>query len=459
MQLIQIQIKNVRSAINKGHTRSIKAKKNIIASILIKGVSIGISIILVPLTINYINPSRYGIWLTVSSIIGWFSFFDVGLTQGLRNKFAEAKAKGEDENAQIYVSTTYAVLVIIFFTLWTLFIFINQFLNWSSLLNLPVQMGSEISEMALIVITYFCMQFVLNIVSTIVIADQRPAIGNLIGVLGQFASLIAIFILVKTTQGSLIRLSIALCLSPIVVYIGANYFFFVKGPYKNYRPKWSKVRFSYAKGLFNLGIIFFVIQIANVLQFETANIIIARNFGTANVTSYNIVYKYFGLLNMIFLIFLNPFWSASTEAYLNEDLSWIKNAMKKYNLLNAILLILGFCMLIFSQQIYTLWLGKGTINISFALSFWGFAYFNLSVFGGKFVSFLNGISALRIQFIANLISPFLYVVIALLLINYYKMGVYSLFIAAAVSNFNTFFLAPLQYYKIIYKKKRGIWTK
>src|SRR5665648_546203 len=94
----------------KGHERSIKAKKNILASLIIKGLSIAISLVLVPLTINYINPSRYGIWLTLSSIVGWFSFFDIGLTQGLRNKFAEAKAKGEDNLAQILVSTTYATV-------------------------------------------------------------------------------------------------------------------------------------------------------------------------------------------------------------------------------------------------------------------------------------------------------------------------------------------------------------
>ena len=49
----------------RGHERSIKAKKNILASILIKGGSIGISLLLVPLTINYVNSSRYGIWLPI----------------------------------------------------------------------------------------------------------------------------------------------------------------------------------------------------------------------------------------------------------------------------------------------------------------------------------------------------------------------------------------------------------
>ena len=44
-----------------GHQRSVKAKKNIIASFFIRGASILISLLLVPLIINYINPSRYGV--------------------------------------------------------------------------------------------------------------------------------------------------------------------------------------------------------------------------------------------------------------------------------------------------------------------------------------------------------------------------------------------------------------
>jgi O-antigen/teichoic acid export membrane protein len=195
------------------------------------------------------------------------------------------------------------------------------------------------------------------------------------------------------------------------------------------------------------------------VQFETANIIIARNFGTAEVTSYNIVYKYFGMLTMVFTIFLTPFWSSSTEAYIKNDIEWIKNGMKKYNQLNIILIGVGILMLIFSNTIYTLWLGKGKVNIAFNLSLWGFVFFNVSMFGAKYVVFLNGISALRIQFWACMLSPVLYVVIAVFLIEYYRMGVYALFIAAVIANFNSYFLAPLQYYQVINKKRRGIWIK
>ncbi len=443
---------------SKGHERSIKAKKNIIASFFIRGISIAISLILVPLTINYVNPSRYGIWLTLSSIIAWFSFFDIGLTQGLRNKFAEAKAKGNDELAQIYVSTTYAILAIIFSVVWVIFLIANNFLNWAHILNVSESMQPEVSTLAVVIFTYFCLQFVLRIITTLILANQEPAKSSLIDVLGQIVSLIFIIILVKTTEGSLLKLGIAFCLSPLLVLIAATLFFF-KGIFKKYQPRFSKIKFSYAKGLFNLGVVFFIIQVAGIIQYQTANIIIARNFSTADVTSYNIVFKYFGVLNMLFVIFLTPFWSASTEAFMKNDIQWIKNGIKKYNQLNIVMVIIGCIMLISSDTIYRLWLGNGKVTIGFYLSLWGFLYFSITIFASKYVYFLNGINALRIQFLACIISPFIYIAVSLLLIKYYNMGVYSLFIASIVANFNGYILAPLQYYQVITKNKKGIWIK
>jgi O-antigen/teichoic acid export membrane protein len=448
----------LNNLVNKGHDRSIKAKKNIIASFLIKCLSIGIGLLLVRLTIDYINPSRYGIWLTLSSIVAWFSFFDIGLTQGLRNKFAAAVANGEHSLAQIYVSTTYAILAIIFSIIWILFFILNHFLDWAKILNISESMRDEVSILSLIVFTYFCLQFVFRIITTIITADQQPAKASLIDLLGQILSLTFVVILVKTTQGSLIKLGIALCVSPLLVLLGANFFFF-QGAFKKYKPVLSKVKFSYAKGLFNLGVIFFIIQVAGIIQYETANIIIARSFGTTEVTSYNIVYKYFGMLTMIFTIFLTPFWSASTEAYQKNDIQWIKNGIRKYNQLNLVLVGVGLLMLIFSNDIYSLWLGKGKVTIPFSLSVWGFLFFNAAMFCSKYVYFLNGISALRIQFWASVVSPFLYIIVAIVLIRYYHFGVYSLFIASVLANFNGVVLAPIQYHQVINRNKKGIWVK
>lgn len=448
----------VSSFINKGQDRSVKAKKNIAADIALKGSSILISLLLVRLTLHYITDTQYGIWLTLSSIVGWFSFFDIGLTQGLRNKFAIAVANGNHALAKTYVSTTYAILIIIFSSLWILFLIVNRFIDWTALLNISESMHAEVSVLAIIIFTYFCLQFILNIITTVVTANQQPAKASMINLFGQIATLVFIVGLINTTKGSLINLGIALCLSPIVIFLFANIYLF-KNKYSKYKPSIKSVKFSSGKEIFNLGVIFFIIQVAGIIQFQTANVIIARNFGTSDVTSYNIVFKYFGVLNMLFTIFLTPFWSASTEAYLKKDIQWIKSSIKKYNILNIVLIGVGIIMVIFSNQVYDLWLSKGKVSIPMSLSIWGFLFFNVSMFGGKYVSFLNGINALRIQFLSSILSPFLYIIISLLLIRYTNMGVSALFAASILANFNGLILAPLQYHFIINKNKKGIWIK
>ncbi|MBP7507717.1 MAG: MATE family efflux transporter [Prolixibacteraceae bacterium] len=444
--------------ITKGHERSVRAKKNIVSSLIIKGMSILISFVMLPITLSYVDSATYGVWLTISSIVGWFVFFDVGLTQGLRNRLAETKARGEDDLAQIYVSTTYAILGIIFTGVWIVFLIVNNFLDWTKILKVSETMRPDVTNLAVIVFTYFCISFVFRIITTILLADQYPAKSSLIDLVGQVLSLLIIVILVKTTEGSLVKLGLALCISPLVVLIGANLIFF-NGKYKRYRPTVSRVRFSYSRDLFNLGLKFFIIQMASIIQYQTANIIIARNFGTADVTAYNVVYKYFGIPYMIFNIFLVPFWSAATEAYQKNDINWIRNGIRRYNQLSLLMLLGTLIMLIFSGPFYRMWLGEGKVSIAFSLSLLGFLYFNVMMFGAKYVQFLNGISALRIQFMTSIISPVLYLAVVLVLVKYFRIGVYSIFIGAILASFNGYILAPIQYHMIIKKNKKGIWIK
>ena len=153
------------------------------------------------------------------------------------------------------------------------------------------------------------------------------------------------------------------------------------------------------------------------------------------------------MLNMAFIIFLTPFWSASTEAYQKGEIDWIKNGVKRYNQLTALLLAIGVIMLIFSSAIYRFWLGDAEVDISFALSLWGYLYFTATIFGGTYVYFLNSINALRLQFFASLVSPLLYIGLAIVLIKVFHFGVYALFIASFSSLLNLYsdslFFIPL----------------
>ena len=186
-----------------GNERSLNIKKNVLYSFLLKGASVGISLIIIPLTINYINPTQYGVWLTLSAIISWFSFFDIGLGNGLKNKLAESNALGKYNEAKIYISTTYAIITIISAAIFLLFFIFNRYINWSKILNVPSGDNLDLQFDALIVIGCFCIQFVVQLINVVLTACHVPAKVTLITFIGQVISLILIFILTKTTTGHL----------------------------------------------------------------------------------------------------------------------------------------------------------------------------------------------------------------------------------------------------------------
>ena len=440
-----------------GNQRSVEAKKNIAGSFVIKGVSIFISLWLVPLTIHYVNPTEYGIWLTMSSMVAWISFFDIGFTNGLRNRFAEAKAKNEFHLAKAYVSTAYFYLGVIFISLWLVLIIVNQFIAWDTLLNISSDSAHEVSSLAIIIFSYFCLQFVFRIINTILIADQKPAIASLSGLLGQVISLIIIFLLTKFTSGSLIFLGLALGVAPTLVIILTNVYFF-KTKYRDFSPSFQYVQKKYAKDIMGIGLKFFVLQIAAIIQYQTIIFLIAHYFNPLQVTSYNIAYKYFGVLQMGFMILLTPIWSSTTDAYNSGDFKWIINVVKKYLLILIPIILTGAIMLALAEPIYDLWLGKNVVTIPFNISLLCYIYFSTQMFGGIFVQVLNGIGALQIQFYASFLTSIGYLALSLVLIKVFHFGIESILISSILSNIYGYIIAPIQYYKIFIKKSQlKIW--
>ncbi|MGE5328874.1 MAG: lipopolysaccharide biosynthesis protein [Deltaproteobacteria bacterium] len=454
-----IMIKKLITFFTEGNKRSVEAKKNVLGSLVIKILSIAISLVMVPITIHYINPTQYGIWLTLSSMVAWISFFDIGFTQGLRNRFTEARAAGNTDLARTYVSTAYFYIGIIFFCIWILLMIINRFIDWGKVLNIDQKTAQEVIIMAYIIISYFCFQFIFKIINTILIADQKPAQAVLLDLLGQFFSLIAIFILTKVTAGSLINLTLALGIAPTLVVIIGNIYFF-KTKYKAFIPSLQYVKNKYAKDIMTLGVKFFVLQIAAIVQYQTILFLIAHYFDPLQVTSYNIAYKYFGILQMGFLILVTPLWSSVTDAYSSGDIDWIRNAVKKYLLVLIPFILLGAVMLTVATPIYNLWLGENVVKVPFTISLLCYIFISTTLFAYIFVFVINGIGALQIQFYSSIITAVGFVILSMILIKSFHLGVESILISSIISNLFGFVIAPIQYYQIIVKRRQqGIWVK
>ncbi|WP_300831749.1 lipopolysaccharide biosynthesis protein [uncultured Duncaniella sp.] len=396
-----------------GDKRTKTAKKNILGSFLIKGISILVQLLLVPLTLNYLSDELYGVWITLSSIIIWMSFFDVGLTLGLKNKLAEALAQKDYDLGKKLVSTTYIALIFIFIPLGIIGEIAIPCIQWCSLLNIPSHYSSEIKNVIQVIFACVCLQMIFNAVTSVLAAYQKVALSSIFHPIGNLISLIIIFILTKTTQPSLMKLVLSVSYIPLIVLIIGNIAYF-RGPLKAVCPSIGYIRLDLMKSIFSLGIGFFFLSLQYILIFQSTNFLISYVSSPIFVTQYSIAYRYLSVTLMVFGLVLNPFWPAFTDAYVKKDFTWMRRVYRRLISIYFIAVIGLVCMVLFSPWIYGLWIGNQveipiimtiSVAIFLAINSWNSLQSNL----------LNGIGAIRVQVIVSAIGLIIFIPLSLYL--------------------------------------------
>jgi O-antigen/teichoic acid export membrane protein len=446
----------IHTFFSRGDERTVLAKKNIVMSFVIKGISILTSLVVVPLTISYINPTQYGIWLTLSSIVAWLGFFDIGFGNGLRNRFAEAKVTNDYAKIKIYVSTTYICLACTFTLICIVFFCVNSFVNWNIILNASGSASKNLSTVALITFSSFCLRMIFQTINVIFIADQKPAKSAFFDLLGQILMLTSIFILTKTTSDSLVYLALVAGFSPILIMTASSVWFYTHD-YKKYKPSIYLFDKKVVKDILNLGSKFFFLQIAVLIIYQTNNIIIIQICGPNDVTIYNIAFKYFFVIQMFFMIIVSPLWSASTDAYASKDIVWIKNIIRKLKFTWVMLIIISVFLLLISKSVYETWLGNNKVDIPFSLSAIVCIYILIRMRVDMYVCIINGIGKIKLQ---------LYINIALCIFNIpitvlfgMKGGVIGIVMGNILISLVLAIWAPIQLKRILNNNAKGIWNK
>ena len=359
--------------------------------------------------------------------------------------------------ARIYVSTTYAIISIIIGGILLIFYFVNPLINWNIILiaGHDIVLQKELSALALVVFTFFCLRLIFNLIGTILTADQKPAKASLFDLLGKIIALMLIFILLLTTEGTLLYLGVAMSVPPVFVLILASVWFF-NGRYKIYKPSIKTVDFGKSGHLLSLGVKFFIIQISAVLLYSTNNIIISHLFGPEQVTSYNIAFRYFNVLMMGFTIAISPFWSAFTEAWAKQEIQWIKNIVRRLMIMWTVLFSAAIVMLISSPWVYSLWIGD-KVHILFTTSALVCLWNIIIAWNAVFVCFLNGVGKISLQLMIGVFAAIINIPLAIFLGKI--IGIEGIFIGNILLSLITVFIYPIQYKKLLNGKASGIFNR
>lgn len=435
--------------------RSKTVKSNILKSFLIKGISIIVSVLTVPITLGYVSSEIYGIWLTISSVLIWLSFFDVGFTLGLKNKLAEAISENDFVKGKALVSTTYTMVICIFIPLFLILLIVIPNVSWASFFNVNHRFEIEIQKSLLILSLFFSLQMIFSVITSVVSAFQKVALSSLFSVIGQILSLFLILIIKAYLPPSLIYLSLAYSGSIVLVLVIASIMLF-SFKYKIVAPSIKYFDKSYIPNLLNLGVKFFFIQVQIIVMYQSTNVLISHLGEPTNVTEYNIAYKYLNVAMMLFGIVMAPLWPAFTDAFTKKDFTWMN---KTYNKLLKIFYFATFCVIIMtlsSAHIYKLWVGDG-IAIHWTLTALIALYVIVYMWGALQVNLINGTGLIKFQSYLTFIGLILHIPLSLILGNY--IGYYSVIVSLITINIIYSVFMTYQIRLIINNKQTGIWAK
>ncbi|MCA4895461.1 MAG: oligosaccharide flippase family protein [Cytophagales bacterium] len=432
-------------------------RNNIVYSFLFKILGTLLSLFLVPLTLGYLNPTKYGVWLTLSAVISWITIFDVGLGSGLRNKLAEAFAKDDKIKARTYVSTTYAILGIITCLVYVLFLVFDYFIDWALLLNVNPELSDEVNSLTHLVFIFFLFRLVSGLITSILTADQRLAAVGFLELLTNFFSVLAIILLPYFFNNSLLWVGASMSFITFFVPVVASLYYF-NSRYKFFSPAFTHVNFKFFRDLMNLSFDFFVLSISTIIIYFSQNLIISHLFGPAEVSTFNIAYKYFFYIIVIHVLILNPMIPASTEAYYKSDLGWIKKILQKLIYLWIVIVVIIVIMVLMSEIVYKLWIGE-QIFIPLQISLSMGAYVIIFTWYCTFVYLINGIGKIKLQLYVLLIASFFIIPISIFFVKRLNFGVDGVIMAGLICTIPGSIIMPIQLNKLLNNKAKGIWNK
>lgn len=459
MKLIRqsfLWVTNRISAVQSADPRSRRAFQNSIASVLVKVGNVSLSFILVRITLELLKEEKYGIWTAISSLVTFASFFDIGLGNGLRNRLSEAVAKGDNTTGRAYVSTAYLLFTVIQFGFLAIAAILVYTVNWKFLLNFRLS-DSYVSLLVLITLAGFCMKLILDAASSVLLALQKTALSNLIYLIVNLGLVLSIWALALGGYHNLLSVSIVTAIVPVAIILGFSIYYY-RTQLRDYAPSFKYIDFSTRPKLMNLGLKFFIIQVAGVVIFSTDNVVISKLFGPKAVTEYSVVFRYYNAVNSLFIVIISPFWSAFTEAYAKNDLAWVQSAYRRMQ--RSWFLIFGAVLVMFlmSGYVYRIWLGE-SFRTTWSLNAMMAIFVLIACWNNITVTVLNGFGKVKLQLFTAVAGAIINIPLCVYFGRNLGHGSKGIIMASSISLLFGTVLGTIQADKLIRAKATGLWAK
>lgn len=427
-----------------------KQSKNVLCNILgafaVKGGSLIISVILLPLYLRFFqNQEVLGIWYTILSVLNWVILFDLGLGQGLRNQLPNALVNNDKKLAKEYISTTYVLMTSVAISVSVVGVILIQNVNLYRVFNVDASVIDYhyLQSATVTVFLGIMLQIVLKIVTSILYAMQKSAVVNVLGLFTNIIILCALcFVSSKDIGTNLVVMAWVNVIAANVPYLVCTFFIFRTKALKGAEPSVKAFSSQYVKTIFDVGISLLWLQIVFMVVSSTNEFLISNFTEPKYVVEYQAYYKIFKTAAMVVSLALTPIWSAVTKAQIEKNYHWIKKVYLLFLGIAGLCFLGEICLIPILQLGMDLWLGKDVIVVQawyavvFALSSVIFVLHSVNTSVG------NGLSYFKLQMIWMTFAAIVFIPLALLFVHIFESWI-GVVLAGAVAMLPYEVLAPI----------------
>jgi O-antigen/teichoic acid export membrane protein len=383
---------------NRGAERNRRAAITGGVALMARAVQVGSSLITVPLTLKYLGNERFGLWMTISSVLAMAAFADFGVGNGVLNTVAKAFGKDDREGIRRAVSSGFAVLSSIALVLILSFFALYRFVNWADFFRVvSPQARSEAGPALAVFAVCFALNISMDVVQRVELGLQQGYRYSLWQLCGSFAGFVGVLAGIWL-HVSLPMLVVTIAGAPIfATALNAFHFFTFVEP--NLRPSLDLVSRQAISEIARLGGLFFVLQLVVAVSYSADNLIIARTLGAVSVPEYSIPQRMFALVTMMSGMLVAPLWPAYSEAFSRGHLDWVRRTLRR-SLLLVILLAstASTVLLIASHHLIHWWVGS-RVNPPFLLLLGLAIWTVVACSGDALAMFMNGVELMKFQVI------------------------------------------------------------
>jgi O-antigen/teichoic acid export membrane protein len=363
-----------------------------------RAVQVGSSLITIPLTLKYLGNERFGLWMTISSVLAMAAFADFGIGNGVLNTVAKAFGKDDKPGIRKAVSSGFAILSTIAVLLIGSFFAIYGFVNWANFFRVvSPQARSEAGPALAVFATCFALNISMDVVQRVQLGLQQGYRYSLWQLCGSITGFIGVLSGIWL-HVSLPWLVVAIAGAPIfATTLNAIHFFGFVRP--DLRPTRRLVTGNVISEITKLGGLFFVLQIVASISFSGDSFIIARTLGAVSVPEYSIPQRMFSLITMMSAMLVAPLWPAYSEAISRGHLAWVRRTLRR-----SLLLVFGVAsvasglLLLLSYHLIYWWVGS-RVHPPFLLLLGLAIWTVVNCCGDALSSFLNGASIVQFQIV------------------------------------------------------------